>query len=91
MVLLPNFSFGVTHLSAFEVSPILLFSLLGIWGAIFLLRNYYSGAPFYTIRARRFYKVHAPRWFLAFTVFYMAIALLFIAIPIYIFIGLLNS
>ena len=66
-----------------NASPFLIFSVLGIWGVVFIVQNYFSDNPFYTIRAVRFYKVDAPRWFLVFTVFYLAVALVFIAAPIW--------
>ena len=78
-------------MSAIEASPLLIFSALGVWGIVFLIRNYFSADPFYTIRAVRFYKVHAPRWFLVFTLFYLAVAFGFIAGPVMLIVSLRNA
>ena len=75
--------FGALELTPLDASPFLIFSALGVWGTVFLVRNYFSDNAFYTIRAARFYKVHAPRWFLLFTLFYLTVASLFIAGPIW--------
>lgn len=76
-------------MTAADASPFLLFSLLGIWGAVFLIRNYFRDGAFYTfsgrpyVRPSRIYKAQMRGWFNALTVFYLAIAGLFIAGPIW--------
>lgn len=76
-------------MSATDASPFLLFSFLGMWGAVFLIRNYFSEGAFYTfsgqrhVRPNRIYKSQMPGWFLVLTIFYLAGAGLFIVGPIW--------
>lgn len=77
------------QVSATDASPFLLFSLLGMWGAVFLIRNYFRDGAFHTfsgrgsVRPNRIYKSQMPGWFLALTVLYLAMAGLFIVGPIW--------
>lgn len=75
-------------MSALEASPLLSFSALGVWGVIFLFRNYFSSDAYYSYRNARFQKVHAPRIFLILTLLYGGVAMGFIAGPIWLVVSL---
>lgn len=70
------------ELTRLEASPLLLFSLVGLWGVVFLIRNWLRDDAFYTVRAHRFPKRVAPLWFGIWTVGFLLLAGHFIALPI---------
>ncbi len=65
-----------------EGVALLLISLIGIGFAWMLVKNLRSPDPYYTIRGARFHKVVAPKWFYAFTAFYLMVALAMILAPV---------
>jgi hypothetical protein len=77
-------------LTRLEASPLVIFSLLGGWGIVFLIRNWFREDAFYTVRTRRFTKRVAPTWFALWTLFFLVVAGLFVGLPIA-FLGSLRS
>ncbi len=77
-------------LTRLEASPLLAFSLLGLWGIVFLIRNWLREDGFYTVRNRRFYQRVAPTWFAVGTILFLILAGLLVGLPIA-FLGSLRS